>query len=393
MSQVPAPRFVDPAGQLAFIEEVYLGRGGFVAGGGSKLKFVRGRIGSGKTRFLQELIAHARSLDYLTVTMDAAGKGIRRIDDLYRHILQEVDPWGVVRRFADQVVSHLGTDPARIPEGISYVEWAVQQARVLEIVRAEVTRELERRLFLNPNLRRSLAVALLEMTGDVLGVRSLSPDERLVLQNWVRGLPVPARERNRLNLREVIDRYTARLMLRSWLVFIRLSGYRGLVAVLDNLDVVLNTNPAVEPKYTKLRRDDLYETMRELIDEMDSLEGSLFVMAGREELFTDTKAGIHSYPALWMRIQNEVEPEAGSRQVNRFADIINLDRVWEAAEPEGFIELGMAVYGLGDGAAQPETVDSIRQAVERVLASRDLSISPVQRIVQSVDRLRRERQQ
>lgn len=388
----PAPRFVDPAAQVAFWERMYLGEGGFIAQGGSKLKFVRGRQGAGKTRLLQEVARRAQALGYLAVCVDAAEVAIQRIDGLYRELFKNVDVWQPVRRFAMQIAAQFGADPSSIPGGMSFMDWVAQQGRVVEVVRRDARGELESRLFRNPNLQRTFSFGLIAMAGDVLGVRPLDPEDRVALQNWIRGVPVLARERNRLNLREAIDRYSARLMLRSWLSFLRLAGYRGLYVGIDNLDAVLNSDPARGPKYTRLRRDDLYETIRELIDEVDSLEGLFLVMAGRVELFTDEKAGLRSYPALWMRIQNEVQVDASSGQVNRFADIVDLDRLWETIAPEGYLELGRRAYegaDAGSGELEPGAVAAIQEIVSRVLASPDMSVSPVQRVVHGVAEYRR----
>jgi hypothetical protein len=75
-------------------------------------------------------------------------------------------------------------------------------------------------------------------------------------------------------------------------------------------------------RYTKLRREDTYESIRQLIDDIDSMRGVMFLLCFRRELMSDDNYGMKSYQALWMRVQNEIV----SARFNRFADILDLDR-------------------------------------------------------------------
>ena len=75
--------------------------------------------------------------------------------------------------------------------------------------------------------------------------------------------------------------------------------------------------------YTKGKREDAYESIRQLIDDIDSMHYLLFVLGFDRELIDNESYGLKSYQALWMRIQNEIV----SKRVNRFADILDLDRL------------------------------------------------------------------
>ena len=120
-----------------------------------------------------------------------------------------------------------------------------------------------------------------------------------------------------------ITRYNARHMLRSLCEIIRMSGYAGLVVLIDDLEILLSRSSLVRLHYTKMRREDTYESIRQLIDEIDSLRNIMFVFGFDRELFDNENAGVKSYQALWMRIQNEIVGE----RFNRFGDIVDLDRM------------------------------------------------------------------
>lgn len=62
----------------------------------------------------------------------------------------------------------------------------------------------------------------------------------------------------------------------------------------------------------------------------------MFLLAFDRELLDNDNAGIKSYQALWMRIQNEII----SRKFNRFTDIVDMDRLIEQIfTPELVVEM------------------------------------------------------
>jgi hypothetical protein len=125
-------------------------------------------------------------------------------------------------------------------------------------------------------------------------------------------------------------------MLRSLVEVCCLAGYKGLLISIDNLEVLVNADNAENMRYTRLKREDAYESIRELIDENDTLKHIMFVFSFDRSLMDDDTKGLKSYQALWMRIQNEIE---GTR-FNRFADIVDLDRlIDEVYTPENILKM------------------------------------------------------
>ena len=129
-----------------------------------------------------------------------------------------------------------------------------------------------------------------------------------------------------------IDRYNARNMLLSVLEIARRVGLSGLLVCVDCVeDIVVGKKPETgRPKYARAARDDAYEGFRELIDDVDSLERIMFIIAARPELIEDDKNGIRSYDALWLRIQDEIECE----QPDKFADLLHLDEIMNPSQAE-----------------------------------------------------------
>jgi hypothetical protein len=157
-----------------------------------------------------------------------------------------------------------------------------------------------------------------------------------------------------------ITKHNARHMLRSLVEVIRMAGYAGLAVGIDDLEILAGVSSLEEIRYTKMRREDAYESIRELIDEIDTLSHIMFVFAFDRDLLDDEAAGFKSYQALWMRVQNEIE----SRCFNLFSDIVDLDKMaWrqhasrDLEKPRGVPSEAQPESGEGAGAELSFNVD------------------------------------
>ena len=132
-------------------------------------------------------------------------------------------------------------------------------------------------------------------------------------------------------------------MLRSLAELVRMGGYSGLFIAVDNLEILISRSSLEPLHYTKMKREDTYESIRQLIDDIDSMKNIMFVYAFDRELIDNENAGLKSYQALWMRIQNEILGE----RFNRFADMVDLDRL--AAQeytPEVIVSISRSLADL-----------------------------------------------
>lgn len=81
--------FHDPFGIEEFWRRWYLE--GFISGGHGKVKFVRGRPGSGKTHFLRHFGETAQHLGYASALIDCATVPLGAIDQFYRAVSARFD--------------------------------------------------------------------------------------------------------------------------------------------------------------------------------------------------------------------------------------------------------------------------------------------------------------
>ncbi|HKL58411.1 MAG TPA: BREX system ATP-binding domain-containing protein [Sphaerochaeta sp.] len=310
----------------------------FLKEGGSKIKFVTGQRGSGKTHTLNLVSSLAKREGYVTVSFSAKDIWLNDFREVYLEILQQSNILALLQRCSDRVVEKMGFFPQDIPEGMTFLDLLGQNAMADALNRREI-RQLLKEMFLdNPHMDNNFALACSLICGGMLGHPSLEEQNRDLLLAWMHGdKKIRVTTLRPLGLAPTkITKYNARNMLRSLSEVVTLSGYSGLLVTIDNLEVLVDKSGLNPMHYTKMKREDSYESIRQLIDDIDNFKNIMFVFGFGRELLDNDNAGLKSYQALWMRIQNEI---VGSR-INKFTDIVDLDQVaYQEYSPALLVEM------------------------------------------------------
>lgn len=292
----------------------------YIADGGSKVKFLIGRQGSGKTHALLMLQQAARQLGYVSVFIDTRLVRLNKFDSIYQAVFDQVDIQALVTGYCSKVLEKLGYNAGQVPPGQDFLSWVVEEGRAAETIRRETQEQLDG-LYHDRNINHNFAIAFVQLCTDYLGTRRLVEHQREILDSWLKGRPLPAKVLKPLKIFTRIDKFNARHMMSSFLYLLRLCGKPGLCVTVDSLEALLERGPNGRALYGKAARNEVYESLRQLVDDFAGFEGAFFVFASRLDLIHDEKSGFKSYEALWMRIQNEV---SGNRP-NKFADLFNQD--------------------------------------------------------------------
>lgn len=306
-----------------FWEEKYLKE--YIRDGGSKIKFVTGRQGSGKTHFLQLMTRLARKEHYKTVRFSARDVWMHDFREIYIEIFTQCDILDCLEAASHYLIQEMGFDVQDIPEGMKFMDYLSQNGMGDALTKREIRAQLKQIFLDNPMLDNNFALACSMLTGSILGYPVLEEQNRDLLLGWLKG----DRTIKLSQLRAMdfypsrITKYNARHMLRSLAEVIRMGGYSGLFITIDDLEILISRSSLEPIHYTKMKREDTYESIRQLIDDIDSMKNIMFVYAFDRKLMDDENAGLKSYQALWMRIQNEIVGE----RFNRFADMVDLDRL------------------------------------------------------------------
>lgn len=326
-----------------FWKEKYLQE--YIPNGGSKIKFVTGRMGSGKTHFLRLITAIARKENYKTIQFSAKNVWMHDFKEIYIEIFRQCNILECLEAVSRHLIQEMGFDYRDIPEGMKFMDYLSQNDMGDALSKREIRSQL-RHIFLdNPMLDNNFALACSMLTGSILGYPILEDQNRDLLLAWLEG----DRSIKLSQLRALdfypsrITKYNARHMLRSLAELVHMGGYSGLFIAIDNLEILISRSSLEPVHYTKMKREDTYESIRQLIDDIDSMRNIMFVYAFDRELMDNENAGLKSYQALWMRIQNEIVGE----RFNRFTDMVDLDRL--AAQeytPEVMVSISKSLADL-----------------------------------------------
>lgn len=306
-----------------FWQEKYLQE--YIRQGGSKIKFVTGQGGSGKTHLLELMSVIAEKENYVTAHFSALDIWIHDFKEIYLEIFRQSNIVDCLTGCANRIVTEMGFDYKEISPGMTFMDYLSQHGLGDAITKREIRNQLKHMFLDNPLIDNNFALACSLITGGFLGHPLLEEQNKELLLSWLEGdKSVKLTTLRALGLSPArITKFNARHMLRSLSEVIRLAGYSGLFITIDNLEILVSRSSLQPIRYTKLRREDTYESIRQLVDEIDSLKNIMFVFAFDRELLDNDNAGIKSYQALWMRIQNEIIGE----RFNRFTDIVDLDRL------------------------------------------------------------------
>lgn len=358
-----------------FLTEKYIQE--YIKFGGSKIKFVTGCMGSGKTHLLRLMGSKAGENGYRHVYFSAKKVWLHDFKEIYLEILRQCGLMECLKGCANRLIENMGYDPAEIPEGQAFIDFLAQENMSDAINRREIRTQLKEMFLDNPLLDNNFALACSMLTGSILGYPILEEQNKELLLGWLFG----DRTVKLIQLRSLgmsparITKYNARHMLRSLAEVIHMGGFSGLFAAIDDMEMLVSKSSLEEIHYTKMKREDTYESFRELIDDIDSLHYIMFMCAFDRILLDDENAGIKSYQALWMRIQNEVS----GKRFNRFSDMLDLDML---AYQEYTPETVMALSRTFAAAMQPQNISPVdAQKAEEILSRAHLGGTGVPELV------------
>ena len=306
-----------------FWREKYLQE--YVRNGGSKIKFVTGRQGSGKTHFLRLMASIAREENYMTIQFSAKDIWMHDFKEIYVEIFTQCDILKCLEGVGRHLIQEMGFDYRDIPDGMKFIDYLSQNGMGDALTKREIRTQLRQIVLDNPMMDNNFALACSMLTGSILGYPVLEEQNQELLLAWLEG----DRSIKLSQLRALdfypsrVTKYNARHMLRSLAEVVHMGGYAGLFITIDDMEILISRSSLEAVHYTKMKREDTYESIRQLIDDIDSMKNIMFVYAFDRELIDNENAGLKSYQALWMRIQNEIVGE----RFNRFTDMVDLDRL------------------------------------------------------------------
>ena len=319
-------------GWLQVIDAEYLSS--FVQDGGASIKFAVTPEES-KDDLCAQMEARCRELDYLFVELDAGVARAHMPQDFFFRLAHQVDWRFLARRLIVRLAKDTGLRVDGVdPRGAVNIYGAIAQANGLELrsVYGDLRPHLETSISKNASMAKDFRVAMTQLC-----VCENTPEHQdytgRPLLDWLTGNNTRVSSVRPFLIYTGINRTTARYFIESALYWIRHVGYAGTVILFDNSRVTVARNPRDGLRYyTKAMAMEHYELLREFIDDVDRLDGTLLVVVTNSDFLDDSSdrrsRGYGIYQALRTRVMDDVRDR---NRVNPIASLVRLSR--EEVEP------------------------------------------------------------
>lgn len=311
----------------AFVGAEYLST--YLPAGGGSVKLAVTGDADVADRFARALRSAAEQQRCQMVEVSAEATRVHMIDQIFFAVAREID-W---RHIAASMVTAsyeaiaLPASPGRLTVAEVADDYDLDPRELYRSVR----RQLEHTLLTDNRLPVDLRRGLLRLAQAELGSGDVNTAEARVVLGWLTGEPVPLRELRAAMIYSRIGRHNARSMLSSLGHLLQLTGRNGLVVQLDMTRLAESRRPPLPERsgvyYSNMAVMDAYELVRQLIDGVVDLIGTLIVAVVPPELVSDERRGLPSYTALQLRVSDEVRDR---RRANPFASMVRLDVRLEA---------------------------------------------------------------
>lgn len=267
-----------------------------VAEGGSFLKFIVGKYGSGKSFMLQLIRNYAMDRGYIVADVDLSperrlsgtkGQGLATYRELMHNLSTKIRPDG-------------GALPSVLERWISGIQANIIKSEDIGSG-AGFDKEIEKEI-INVINGMENAVHGFDFANIILTYWNGYKGENDILKNaalkWLRGeFSTKTEAKNELSVRTIIDDDTWFDYLKLITMFIRQIGYKGLIIFIDeavNLYKITHTESRLS-NYEKLLSM-FNDTMQGKVSHMGILIG------GTPQFVFDTRRGLYSYEALRSRL-------------------------------------------------------------------------------------------
>jgi hypothetical protein len=274
-----------------------------ISEGNGAVKFISGAYGSGKSFLLGIFDQMAVQKGFLTAkTVISKSFGLNSLENLYYNVMHNLSLSGSNAQ---------GTGFEEI-----FDSWVNRLQSYTD--KEKASEEIKNVISTLNNYNSSFARAFL-----VYIKAKTNRDTELsnAASSWIKGEKnIPAHLKARFDVKGDIDRQNSMDALKAFIRLINLLGYKGMVILIDELELLMNMRSDL--------RKSAYENLRYLVDSSGAGEFSncLFVFAATEELFEDSEKGIRTYDALHQRIGNGLE-KSSSSFLDKRRPVMNLTKL------------------------------------------------------------------
>ena len=307
-----------------YIDKEYLSS--YVKLGGSSVKFVVMPEES-KADLYNTVSARCKDLDYEVIKLDARHKNMRAYmpQDIFFGLAQQIDWRRLARRFILRCASQRGLrvdDICTATEGV-FEKLAEANGVIPDFVIQQIVPEIQNSVALNASMAKDFRVCMSHLC-QLEFIRGEYNGQLLL--DWITGVNTRISNVRHFFIYSGINRATARYFIESAFHWVRYAGRAGTVILFDNSRVTVARNPKDEWKYyTRAMTVEHYELLRQFVDRVDEMDGSLLVIVTNPDFLNTSpdrrSRGYGIYPALQTRIMDDVRDR---NRVNPLSSLVRL---------------------------------------------------------------------
>ncbi len=292
----------------------------YLPAGGAAAKFVIADAAViARLRHAADALAQRHGM--LPVHISAGEARLHMLQDVFFAVTRAL-PWdSLLQRYVEDLFTRNGYPWPCPGAALTMPELAQEFGIAATLLARSRDQWLSRDLWDDAHLAQDFRAAMLRLC-----LARLEPEadtlESPVLQ-WLQGDKVGLPLLRQYDIAARINRTNARAMLISLCHFVRKAGAKGLLLTLDVRPALRVASPdEASLRYSHAAVMDLYEVLREVIDDIEHLPG-LFVLVLSDQtlLAGDHRRTLDTYKALEMRIWPDVRP--GDRQ-NPLAPLVTV---------------------------------------------------------------------
>ncbi len=304
---------------LSFIEDDLEN---YVAEGGSKVRFINGDYGDGKTHFMSVVrhlaLQQGFVVSFVVLTREVP---VHKFEVIYQELVRQLcgtfEGTGI-RHLVDHWVSKLEADFAQKDSAAFQEKWN----GLNDTLRALPGMDL--------NFANALT-AFIDQKYNALADGE-TQEERTrnleVLYQWFEGGKITKRELKPFQIFESLNKTNSKRFLTSLIAWVRHLDFKGFILLMDELETIIPQSASV--------RNAGYENVRLLIDNTEQAQYLHIFFSIIPDVLASEK-GFKSYDALWSRVRSVGE----SKRLNYRSILIDLHRT--PLQTEELVKLGYAL--------------------------------------------------
>ncbi|MEO9175730.1 MAG: BREX system ATP-binding domain-containing protein [Gaiellales bacterium] len=305
---------------VSFLETEYLSD--FIRSGGSGVKFAVADDGDALRGALRSA---ALAGGYAVASVDARDVRVHLIDKVFHDVARQIDWNAGAIVFVQRAFRSLGFEVPENTSDLTLERIAAINGFDQNELRLEFQRTLQSEILRDFEMSQEFRRAMIRICQAQVDRSDHAQADKEAVLSWLRGELRLISALRQASIFQKVARHNARDLLFSLARWLVKTGHSGLVLDLDIRRCAVSGRPAEGSGvyYSKAACLDAYEVLRQLIDATDELSSCFVLVTTAPETLTDPRRGIeHSYPALKMRIWNEVRDR---HRPNPFAALIRLD--------------------------------------------------------------------